>query len=151
MEQLGTILAGRERNMIASEGFFRVDSDKVKGVPLFYGTLFVDPLSPRIVHLETLPLVSTADKTSDMLFAVNAVNCRLPFGKFYLTPARIFEDGKVNRVIYENSLSCASGEVKEDDADFIITKSMAALRKYSVGLLRVLDGSQTAEEFVNSI
>lgn len=149
--QLGEKLASREKNIISHEGFFRVDNEKVRGVPLFYGSIFVDPICARIVYLETLPLVCTADKTSDMLFAVNAVNNKLRFGKFYLTPARIFEDGKVNRVIYENSLSCASGEITDDDTDFIIDESMSSLRKYSVGLLRIIDGSVTAEEFVNAI
>lgn len=149
VEQLGEALEQREKNIIRQEGFFRVDMSKVMGTPLFYGSIFVDPITPRIVFLESLPLAALRQDQIDMIRAVNAVNLRLKSGKFYLTPAN-FSHGD-NRVMYENALSCASGEATDDDAEFIIKESMGELGKYSVGLLRILDGSVSVEEFINSI
>lgn len=118
--------------------------------PTFFGTLLVDPAQPQLAYMETLPTPVPAERRSEMIFALNAVNSCTLFNKFYLKDFPT-ADGRQEFVVEENSLFCPGGRVTDTDVSFLLASGMQDLAMYSAGLRGIADGSVSAADFVNSV
>ena len=145
---VGALLTEMDIKYSEEGGCFRALEESEHG---FFGSLVVDPGNEHIAILEALPMPVPEEKREELIFAMNAVNERMAYGKFYVAPMTDETGEIVYRGLYELCVRVPSGAPSKQSVQFLIENSIAEIVNFGNSLLHVINGEHSAVYVINEL